>query len=160
MEIGEKKVVTIDYTLTDPSGKVIDSSKGAQPLAYLHGVGGVIPGLEAALAGKVKGDVIDVTVQPEQGYGQRDPSLVQTVPRGRFPAGVEIAAGMQFQANTPQGPRVVTVVGADAESVQVDANHPLAGMPLHFDVTIVDVREATADELSHGHVHGAGGHHH
>jgi len=146
--------------LTDPAGKVIDSSKGRGPLAYIHGGGGLIPGLESALAGKVKGDALQVDVAPEQAYGHRDATLVEAVPRDRFPKEMAITVGMQFQAHTPQGHRVVTVVGVETDTVKVDANHPLAGVPLHFDVTIVDVREATTEEISHGHVHGPGGHHH
>ena len=160
MQVGQKKVVSIDYTLTDASGAVIDSSKGAPPLPYLHGAGNIVPGLEAALDGKQTGDAVKVTVQPDQAYGQRDENLVQDVPRSRFPSNADIKAGMQFQANTPNGSRVVTVVSADDNTVKIDANHPLAGMPLTFDVTVVEVRDATAEELSHGHVHGPGGHHH
>ncbi len=160
MQVGHQKVVSIDYTLTDPSGKVIDSSKGRQPLPYMHGMGALIPGLEKALDGKVKGDALQVDIPPEQGYGLRDASLVEAVPRQNFPKEIDITVGLQFQTNTPQGPRVVTVVGVETDTIKVDANHPLAGVPLHFDVTIVDVREATAEEISHGHVHGPGGHHH
>src|SRR5258707_12981277 len=109
MRIENQKVVKIDYTLTDPKGMVIDSSKGHEPLAYLHGSHGIIPGLEAALEGKEAGDAIQVLVQPEQAYGLRDANLIQEVPRMRFPANVNVSAGMQFQAQTPEGPRVVTI---------------------------------------------------
>jgi FKBP-type peptidyl-prolyl cis-trans isomerase SlyD len=160
MRVENKKVVKIDYTLTDPKGVVIDTSKGGQPLEYLHGAGGIIPGLEAALEGKEAGDAIDVLIQPEQAYGPRREEMIQEVPRMRFPADVKVEPGMQFQAQTPEGPRVVTIVAVEGDNVKLDANHPLAGMPLHFDVKIVEVREATAEEISHGHVHGAGGHGH
>ncbi len=160
MRVESRKVVKIDYTLTNPAGTVIDTSTGGEPLPYLHGAGNIIPGLEAALDGKETGDAVNVTIQPDQAYGLRDVNLIQDVPRNRFPANVDIKAGTQFQANTPQGARVVTVVSADENSVKIDANHPLAGMPLNFDVKIVEVRDATAEELSHGHAHGAGGHHH
>lgn len=160
MQIKANKVVSIDYTLRDPTGNVIDSSQGAGPLPYLHGARNIVPGLEAALDGKSKGEVLKVTVQPEQAYGQRDEKLIDDVPRMRFPADAQINAGMQFQANTPDGPRVVTVVSADENTVRIDANHPLAGMPLTFDVTVIDVRDATEEELSHGHVHGPGEHGH
>ena len=153
-------VVKIDYTLTDPNGVVIDTSKGAEPLEYLHGAGGIIPGLESALEGKQLGDAIQVLVQPEQAYGPRNDELIQEVPRKRFPADAKVAPGMQFQAQTPEGPRIVTIVSADGETVKLDANHPLAGMPLNFDVKIEGIREATTEELSHGHVHGPGGHAH
>jgi FKBP-type peptidyl-prolyl cis-trans isomerase SlyD len=160
MQIAKNTVATIDYTLTDPNGQVIDSSQGRQPLAYLHGASNIIPGLENALEGKSQGETINVTIPPDQGYGQRDPALVQPVPRTNFRGINDIQPGMQFQAQTPQGARVVTVVAVDPENVTVDANHPLAGVELKFDVTVKDVREATQEELQHGHVHGPGGHHH
>jgi FKBP-type peptidyl-prolyl cis-trans isomerase SlyD len=160
MQIAKHSVVTIDYTLTAPDGQVLDTSRGKQPLTYLHGVGGIIPGLEAALNGKTAGDAINVTIPPEQGYGQKDPGMVQAVPREAFKGTTDIKPGMQFQAQSPQGPRVVTVVAVNDKEVTVDANHPLAGMELKFDVDVKDVREATPEEISHGHVHGPGGHHH
>jgi FKBP-type peptidyl-prolyl cis-trans isomerase SlyD len=160
MQIAKNTVATIDYKLTDPKGQIIDSSEGREPLAYLHGASNIIPGLETALEGKSAGETINVTVQPEQGYGQRDPSLIQPVPRTNFHGINDIQPGMQFQAQTPQGGRVVTVVSVDNDNVTVDANHPLAGMPLTFDVTVKEVREATQEEVQHGHAHGAGGHHH
>lgn len=160
MQATKDKVVTIDYTLTGPDGAVLDSSSGREPLPYLHGAGNIIPGLESALEGKSAGDKLVVDVPAEQAYGARDPQLVQAVPKDRFQGVADIKPGMQFQANTPAGPRIVTVVGIDDQSVHVDANHPLAGVPLKFDVTVVGVRDASPEELSHGHVHGPGGHHH
>lgn len=160
MQIAKNTVATIDYTLTDPNGQVIDTSQGRQPLAYLHGASNIIPGLENALEGKSQGETINVTIPPDQGYGQRDPALVQPVPRTNFKGINDIQPGMQFQAQTPQGARVVTVVAVDPDNVTVDANHPLAGVELKFDVTVKDVREATQEELQHGHVHGPGGHQH
>jgi FKBP-type peptidyl-prolyl cis-trans isomerase SlyD len=160
MQASKNKIVSIDYTLTGPKGDVLDSSKGRAPLAYLHGSGGIIPGLESAIEGKIVGDQFIVSVAPENAYGQRDENMVQAVPRDRFQGVADIKAGMQFQANTPTGPRLVTVVGVDETSVRVDANHPLAGVPLIFGVKVVDIREASPEELSHGHAHGAGGHHH
>lgn len=160
MQIAKHSVVTIDYTLTSPDGQVLDTSRGRQPLTYLHGVGGIIPGLEAALAGKSAGESVNVTIPPEQGYGQKDPRMVQAVPRSAFQGVSDIQPGMQFQAQSPQGARVVTVVKVTDDEVTVDANHPLAGMELKFDVDVKDVRAATPEEISHGHVHGPGGHHH
>jgi FKBP-type peptidyl-prolyl cis-trans isomerase SlyD len=160
MQITKDKVVAIDYTLTGPEGQVIDTSQGREPLTYLHGNGNIIPGLEQALEGKSNNDKINITIQPDQAYGQRDQSLVQAVPRNRFPSQQPIQPGMQFQAQSPQGVRIVTVVAVDDQNVTVDANHPLAGVPLTFDVTIRDVRNATPEELQHGHAHGPGGHHH
>jgi FKBP-type peptidyl-prolyl cis-trans isomerase SlyD len=160
MQVAKDKVVTIDYTLTGPQGNVLDTSQGRQPLAYLHGAGNIITGLEQALEGKGEGEKLSVNIAPEQAYGARDENMVQAVPRERFRGVENIQPGMQFQANTPAGPRVVTVVGVDQQNVRVDANHPLAGVPLKFDVTVVGVRDASAEELSHRHVHGAGGHQH
>ena len=160
MQIAKNTVATIDYTLTDPQGQVIDSSKGREPLAYLHGASNIIPGLESALEGMSAGDSVNVTVPPEQGYGMRDPNLVQPVPRANFQGAPDIKPGMQFQAQTAEGARIVTVVKVDDQHVTVDANHPLAGMDLKFDVSVVGVRAASPEELQHGHAHGAGGHHH
>ncbi|HEY7117118.1 MAG TPA: peptidylprolyl isomerase [Tepidisphaeraceae bacterium] len=161
MQIAKNTVATIDYTLTDPQGQVIDTSKGRQPLSYLHGASNIIPGLESALEGKSAGEVVNVTVPPEKGYGPRDPNLLQSVPRSNFQGVNDIKPGMQFQAQTPQGGQhVVTVVKVDPQNVTVDANHPLAGMELKFDVTVVDVRQASPEEINHGHAHGANGHHH
>ena len=160
MNVAKDKVVSIDYTLTGPNGEVLDSSRGREPLPYLHGAGNIIPGLESALEGKAAGDQLVVDVPAEQAYGARDEKLVQPVPRDRFQGVADIKPGMQFQAQTPQGPRVVTVVGVDDTNVHIDANHPLAGVPLKFDVKVVGVRDASAEELTHGHVHGPGGHHH
>jgi FKBP-type peptidyl-prolyl cis-trans isomerase SlyD len=160
MQIAKNTVATINYTLTDPKGQVIDSSQGREPLAYLHGASNIIPGLESALEGKSKGENVNVTVPPDRGYGPRDPNLVQPVPRTNFKGVTDIKPGMQFQAQTPAGPRIVTIIKVDPDNITVDANHPLAGMDLKFDVTVVDVREATQEELTHGHAHGPGGHHH
>ena len=160
MQIADKTVASFHYKLTDDSGTEIDSSEGKHPLAYVHGVGGIIPGLERELAGKTAGDSFQVRLEPEEGYGPRNEGMVQDVPRSQMPDGVEIQVGMQLQAQTEQGPHVVTVVQVEAETVRLDANHPLAGVALNFDVTVVEVRDATAEELEHGHVHGPGGHEH
>ena len=160
MQIAKNTVVSIDYTLTDPQGKVLDSSSGKQPLQYLHGVGGLIPGLEKELGGKKAGDQFKATIAPEEAYGQRDTAMVQAVPREAFKGVADIKPGMQFQAQSPQGMRIVTVTKVEPNEITVDANHPLAGVTLTFDVKVVDVRQATAEEMQHGHVHGPGGHHH
>jgi FKBP-type peptidyl-prolyl cis-trans isomerase SlyD len=159
MQIANQSVVTIDYTLTDDHGEVLDSSKGEEPLTYIHGSGSIIPGLESALAGKSAGDSLQVKIPPVEGYGERDEDLVQAVPRNRFPNG-EIEVGMRFHAQGTDGSRVVTVVAVDDSNVTVDANHPLAGMTLAFEVKVLEVRDATAEELEHGHVHGEGEHQH
>jgi len=160
MEVAKDKVVSIDYTLTGDQGNVLDTSNGKPPLEYLHGSNNIIPGLESALEGKTQGDQVNVTIQPENGYGQHDPKLVQVVQRKAFQGAPTIAPGMQFQGNTPQGPRIITVTKVEGENITIDANHPLAGMTLNFDVKVVGVRDATAEELAHGHSHGAGGQHH
>ena len=160
MRVEDKKVVTIDYTLRDPQGTIIDSSEGNEPMPYLHGASNIIPGLEKQLTGKQAGDSVMAIIEPNEGYGPRSDEAVQEVPRKQFPPNIDIQPGMQFQANTPQGPRLVTIVGVTDETVKVDANHPLAGVTLHFDVKIVGVRDATPEEIQHGHVHGPGGHHH
>ncbi|HEY5826155.1 MAG TPA: peptidylprolyl isomerase [Cyclobacteriaceae bacterium] len=156
MKISKDKVAAIHYTLKDNTGKVLDSSEGKEPLYYLHGAGNLILGMEEGLEGKVKGDKFLLRVSPEKGYGVKDSSLTQKVPRSAF-GDQKVEKGMQFQTN--QG-GVVTVTEVALDSITVDANHPLAGVELNFDVEIVDVREASKDELSHGHVHGPDGHHH
>lgn len=159
MQIANQKVITIDYTLTDESGEVLDSSEQDGPLSYLHGSGNIVPGLEQALEGKSIGDALKVVVAPEDAYGERDERLVQAVPREQFPDG-EIAVGMRFRADSPGGTKVLTVTAVDDAEVTVDANHPLAGRTLSFDVTVRGIREATEEELEHGHVHDGHGHHH
>ncbi len=160
MNIEKNRVVTLHYTLRDEQGTVIDSSSGRGPLSYVHGKGNIIPGLEQALAGRVAGDKLDVTVAPDLGYGRRDERLVQIVPRTKLSELSEITPGMQVRSNGPQGPRMMTVVRVERDFVTVDANHPLAGRTLHFSLEVEEVRKATHEEVSHGHVHGPGGHHH
>jgi FKBP-type peptidyl-prolyl cis-trans isomerase SlyD len=160
VQIGKNRVVTLNYTLRDEQGAVIDSSSGRTPLSYLHGKGNIIPGLEEALAGRAAGDKLDVTVAPERAYGPRDERLVQIVPRARFGDAPGLAPGMQVRTNGPQGQRTVTVVRIDRDFVTVDGNHPLAGRTLRFSVEVAEVRKATHEEVSHGHVHGPGGHGH
>jgi FKBP-type peptidyl-prolyl cis-trans isomerase SlyD len=159
MQIAADTVVSFDYTLTDDAGQTLDTSRGRSPLVYLHGRGQIVPGLEGALQGRAAGDAFDVVVPPEEGYGVHDPTLVQSATRTQFPAGVALAPGMQFEAQGPQGSIVMTVVRLDGDDVMLDGNHPLAGQTLHFAIAVVDVRAATAEELRHGHVHGAGGAH-
>jgi FKBP-type peptidyl-prolyl cis-trans isomerase SlyD len=160
MQIADRTVAYIQYTLTNTTGEVIDASPADQPLPYLHGAGNIVPGLEKALEGRNAGDRFDVVVAPEDGYGPRHPQLIHVVPRAAFQGVDNIEPGMQFETRGGQGPMLVTVTAVDAENVTVDANHPMAGATLHFAIEVVEVREASAEELSHGHVHGAGGHHH
>jgi FKBP-type peptidyl-prolyl cis-trans isomerase SlyD len=160
MQIGKDKVVVMEYTLTGSDGTVLDTSEGQEPMAYIQGVGSIIPGLESAMEGKASGDHLEVTVQPEKGYGVRDDSLMQTISREQFEGVDDLEVGMQFEAKDDEGEQVVTVIKVEEEAVTVDGNHPLAGETLNFNVDIVEVRDATAEELQHGHVHGPGGHHH
>lgn len=160
MQAGENSVVLIHYTLTSDGGETLDSSAGREPLAYLHGFGNIIPGLENALVGKKAGEKLKVTIAAEDAYGVREEGLVQVVPRDAFGGAPDLEVGMQFQARTPEGIRVVTIVEVSGDEITLDGNHPLAGETLHFDVEVVEVRAATEEELQHGHVHGEGGHHH
>ena len=160
MKVSENAVVVIDYTLTDNEGEVIDSSEGAGPLAYLQGFGNIIPGLEAALLGKEVGDEVQASIEPKDAYGERVEDMKQEVPKELFGGIDKIEVGMQFQSETDDGPVMVTVVDMGDEMITVDGNHPLAGVHLNFDVKVREVREANAEELEHGHVHGEGGHQH
>ncbi len=156
MQITKETVASIHYTLKDNEGNVLDSSAGREPLQYLHGAGNLIIGMEEGLEGKKTGDKMKLKIAPAKGYGEKDDTLVQQVPRSAF-GSQKVEKGMQFQTNQGQ---VVTVTHVGLEAVTVDANHPLAGVELNFDVEVMSVRAATADEISHGHVHGPGGHHH
>ncbi|MCA4896006.1 MAG: peptidylprolyl isomerase [Cytophagales bacterium] len=156
MQITKHKVASIHYTLTNNEGKILDSSSGREPLIYIQGIGNLIPGMEEGLEGKSKGEKLSLKISPEKGYGVKDETLTQRVPRTAF-GGQEVKVGMQFQTN--QG-GVVTVTHVGLSEITVDANHPLAGVELNFAVEIMDIRFATEDEIAHGHVHGPGGHHH
>ena len=161
MQIGKETVVTIHYTLTDEKGVVLDSSAGEEPLTFVHGAGTMIPGLEKGLLGSSAGDSLKVSVAPAAGYGVRDEELVQKVPRKNFPV-EDVEVGMHFQTRSPSGPRIVTVLATDNENITVDANHPLAGTTLNFDVQVLEVRAATAEDLapSCGACESCSGHHH
>ncbi len=151
---GEKKVVSIHYTLKDEEGTVIDSSEGADPLTYLHGAGNIIPGLENALVGKTVGESLEVVVEPGQGYGEYQADLLQVVPKQAFEGVEEIEPGMAFMAQAADGSqRKIVVRDVEGDDITVDANHELAGVDLHFSVEIMEVREATSEEIDHGHVH-------
>ncbi len=160
MNIEKDKVVSIDYTLTNDHGEVLDSSSGREPLAYLHGNGGLIPGLEKELDGKVKGDKLVAIIAPDQAYGIRSEELIQDIPLENFQDTSEVKVGAQFQVQNEHEVRIATVTAVGEKNATVDLNHPLADETLHFDVEVMDIREASKEELEHGHVHGAGGHHH
>jgi FKBP-type peptidyl-prolyl cis-trans isomerase SlyD len=159
VQIQKQSVVSIEYTLKNDAGEVLDKSEGRGPLVYLHGVGNLVPGLEKALEGKAAGDSLEVTLPPEEGYGQRNDKLVRKVPLRKI-QDPRPQPGKRYRAQMDDGLRIVLVTALSGDYATVDANHPLAGMNLHFQVKVAAVREATAEELSHGHVHGQGGHHH
>lgn len=160
MTIAARHVVVFHYTLRDEDGKELETSRDGDPSAYLHGANNIIPGLESAMAGKNTGDVFSATVAPEQAYGLRDPARAQRVPAKHLLHKGKLQPGMVVQLQTSEGQRPVTVVKAGKFSADIDTNHPLAGKALTFDVEIVEVRPASAEELAHGHAHGPGGHHH
>jgi FKBP-type peptidyl-prolyl cis-trans isomerase SlyD len=160
MQIQDNRVVNLAYTLKDNNNEIIDESNDGS-FCYLHGASNIITGLENSLTGKRAGDVLCVTVAPEHGYGVRDDERIQEVPREMFPDDADIEAGMQFHAEGPDGQNIVVMITrVNDATVTVDGNHPLAGVQLNFDVKVLSVREATAEELEHGHVHGPHGHHH
>ena len=156
MHIAEKTAVSIDYVLKGDDGEIIDQSTDGQ-FSFLTGAQNIIPGLENALLGKTTGDELEVTIAPAEAYGEVDSARVQTVKRDMFPEGVDIQVGAQFHGASPSGePIVVTVASMDGDDIVIDGNHALAGQTLHFSVKVVEVREATEDEISHGHIHGDG----
>jgi len=160
MQIADRTVASFNYTLTNDAGEVLDSSDGREPLSYLHGKGNIVPGLEKEMTGKKVGDKFKVKVKPEEGYGVHNPALVQVVPRDAFRGVDKLEPGMQFRAESDRGPMMVVITAVDSDQVTVDGNHPLAGATLHFAIEITEVREASVEEVLHGHVHGPGGHHH
>lgn len=151
------RVVTFHYTLRDPSGRVLDTSAGGEPITYLEGAGQIIDGLDSRLRGVEAGGKQRVEVPAAEAYGERDASQVQQVKRSVLPVEGELRIGEQFQAGPDRFAPVVTVVAIDGENVTLDANHPLAGVDLTFEVELVTARMATAEELSHGHAHGGDG---
>ncbi len=161
MLIANQHVVAIDYTLSNDAGEVIDSSAGAEPLVYLHGAGNIITGLENALAGKTAGDELEVSIEPEDAYGDYSAELITTLGREMFEGVDNLEVGMQFHASAPDGGmQIVTVRDVDGDQVTIDGNHPLAGQQLNFKVKVISVRAASEEEVAHGHVHGEGGHQH
>ncbi|NLC99580.1 MAG: peptidylprolyl isomerase [Gammaproteobacteria bacterium] len=161
MLITNQHVVAIDYTLSNDAGEVIDSSAGAEPLVYLHGASNIIAGLENALAGKAVGDELEVSIEPEDAYGEYSAELITNLGREMFEGVEELEVGMQFHASAPDGGmQIVTIRDVDGDQVTIDGNHPLAGQQLNFKVKVVSIRAASEEEIAHGHVHGEGGHQH
>ncbi len=159
--IGKNSVVSVNYTLTDDAGKVLDSSDGSKPMMYLHGSGQIVPGLEKALVGKTEGDALKVRVDPAEAYGEVTPNGVKTIERAAFEGVDVVEVGMAFEAQAPDGSsQHIMVTKVEDDNVTIDINHPLAGVALNFDVKIVSVRDATKEELEHGHSHEGDGHSH
>jgi len=160
VKIENNRVVQIHYTLKDDEGEVLDSSVDHEPLPYIHGVGALIPGLEKELLGRQTGDKFTVVIAPADGYGDYDEDQVFQVSAGEFEGDDELELGMQVQLDSENGPAIATVTEIEGDEVTLDLNHPLAGVSLHFDVEVIEVREATKQELEHGHVHTKGAHQH
>ena len=160
MKIEKNTVVSFHYTLKNDAGEKLDSSVGEEPMAILFGVGQIVEGLEKALEGKSAGDSFDVTVSPEEGYGPKQDTAPQKIDRAQFPGDHEIFPGQVFLVETPQGQMPVWVSKVETDTIWIDVNHPLAGENLHFSISVESVRPASEEELSHGHAHGPGGHHH
>ncbi len=161
MKVGKDKVVLMHYTLKNDAGDVIDSSDGADPLPFLQGHGNIIPGLESALEGSKVGDKLDVSIEPEEGYGLRMKDAIQEIPSSALQGVDEVKVGMQLQSQDKDGNAfLVTVTKIEDDKITVDGNHPLAGQTLHFSVSIESIRKAEDEELSHGHVHADGQHNH
>ena len=161
MKVGKDKVVLMHYTLKNDAGDVIDSSDGADPLPFLQGHGNIIPGLESALEGSKVGDKLDVSIEPEEGYGERMKDAIQEIPSSALQGVDEVKVGMQLESQDKDGNAfLVSVTKIEDDKITVDGNHPLAGQTLHFSVSIESIRKAEAEELSHGHVHADGQHQH
>ncbi len=160
MQIEDKKIVVINYTLSSDEGEMLDQSDDGS-FAYLHGADNIVAGLESALTGKTVGDSLNIKVLPADGYGERNDEMVQVVGKEMFETDAELEVGTQFHAEGPEGDQImITVAEIDGDDITIDGNHPLAGVNLNFDVSIIEVRDASEEEISHGHVHGPDGHHH
>lgn len=159
MKNTENPVVSIHYTLTNKAGEKLDSSIDAEPLSYLHGAGNIIPGLESALSESSVGDKLTVTIEAADAYGERNEQQIQTVAKDMFKGMDKVEVGMQFQADSSNGPAIVTITEIEGDNITIDGNHPLAGEQLTFDVEVMDIRPATETEIEHGHIHGAGCNH-
>ena len=160
MNIGKHTVASFNFTLKNDSGEVIDTSEGQAPMTYLHGTDTLLPALEAALDGKAVGDKLELRLEAGDAYGERDEEQVHVVARGDLPPDEEMEVGMQLEAVSEEGTQVVTIVGIEGDEVILDGNHPLAGVALNFELEVVETRPATEEEISHGHLHGPGGHQH
>jgi FKBP-type peptidyl-prolyl cis-trans isomerase SlyD len=158
--IGKHSVVEIHYTLKNSEGEVMDSSSGGEPLTYLHGAQGLIPGLEKELDGKKVGDSFQAIIPPALAYGEANPALIHTIDKSMFKGVEKIEPGMVFTAQGENGHQHITVTAVEGDQVTIDGNHEMAGKTLHFDVEVISIRDATEEEIDHGHVHAHGDHHH
>ena len=158
--ISKDKVVELKYVLKNDDGEELDRSQDGDKFCYLHGHQNIVVGLETALDGEKVGASKKVVVEPKDGYGEFNPQLLMRIPRSNFPDDADLSPGVMFRADLGEQPVIFRVDGQEGEDVLVNGNHPLAGKTLHFDVEVLDVRDATSEELEHGHVHGEGGHHH
>ena len=153
MKIAKDSAVSIDYVLKDDNGNIVDSSKETSPLEFLCGYDNIIPGLEKVLIGKSAGESFSVSINPEEGYGDYDSTLIQTVKRKQIESDDSIEIGVHFQVDTPEGPMIYTVIKIEGDDITLDGNHPLAGQNLHFEIEIKNVRESTEEERQYGHIH-------
>jgi FKBP-type peptidyl-prolyl cis-trans isomerase SlyD len=160
MKVEDKKVVGIEYTLKNSGGETLDSNVGADLLHFIQGEGNIVPGLEKAMAGKAAGDNFEVTVKAAEGYGEYDDELIRRIPRKQVKHLGNIKEGASLQMRGPEGVEILTVTQVSDEEIVADGNHPLAGQDLHFAIRVAEIRNATEEELEHGHAHGPGGHHH
>ena len=159
--IQDGKVVDLNYELTNTQGEVLDKSSATEPFTYLHGGQQIVEGLENALVGLKVGDKKKVVVPPELGYGELNPELQMTVARTQFPLDAELSSGMRFRGGSPDGHDMVfTIEKVEGDQVTINGNHELAGQTLNFDVEVLSMRDATAEEKEHGHAHGPDGHGH
>ncbi len=161
MAIEQNKVVTMNFTLKDDEGNVLDSTEKGGPFSYISGTNMVLPKLEEALSGMLIGSKKNLKLEAKDGYGNYNDDAIQVVGKENFPEDIVLEVGMEYMANSPDGVKMpFTISNVDGEEITIDFNHPLAGKNLNFDIELLNVRDATAEELSHGHVHGADGHHH
>ena len=159
MEISKNKIASLSYTLKNDDGQILDQADKENPFLYMHGTGGIIKGLESALENKKVDENFNVIISPEDAYGEHDPALTEAVPRTMFEgiSDENLVAGAQFHAQTAQGTQIITIADVEGDMVKIDANHPLAGQTLHFEVAVLDIRDASEDEIAHGHPHMPGG---
>jgi FKBP-type peptidyl-prolyl cis-trans isomerase SlyD len=161
MPLKSNQVVTMNFTLKDDNGNILDSTKGNEPFSFISGTNQILPKLEEKVGEMLIGSKMDVILDPEDGYGIYDDGAVKIINRSEFPEDIELDKGMGFLAKSPQGKDVQFFIKeVEGDNITVDFNHPLAGKNLHFDLELLNLRDATREELDHGHVHGAGGHHH